>query len=524
MELLSAARMREIEGEAIASGAVSGLELMERAAQGLVDATPAQAGRAAVLCGPGNNGGDGYAAARLLADRGARVEVFEMTAAPATPDAVENRRRWVAGGGVARPLAEAAAAFRLDAPHGAPLSPDGPQLCIDALFGTGLTRPLRGEAAALAEALSSRIPGERPVMLACDIPSGLCADSGRALGGIAMPADLTVTFHAAKLGHHLDEGPERCGALIVHDIGLASPSPPDPQHVRLADGGSFPGAVFAKHRGGHKYEHGHALILSGGVGKGGAARLAARAALRVGAGLVTLGCPPAATLENAIHLNAVMLTRIGDAEALRERLEDPRINALALGMGLGATGEAGARTRALTLAALDARRAAVLDADALTVFREAPGALFDRLHPACVLTPHMGEFARLFPDLADRLREPPLEGPAFSRLDAAAAASRRAGCTVLLKGPDTVIATGPGSLRSVHSANYDRAVPWLATAGAGDVLAGIVAGLLARGFAPHMAAAEGAWLHAEAARAFGPGLIAEDIPDAIPQVLRAVGA
>jgi ADP-dependent NAD(P)H-hydrate dehydratase / NAD(P)H-hydrate epimerase len=271
---------------------------------------------------------------------------------------------------------------------------------------------------------------------------------------------------------------------------------------------------LSKSSDGHKYGHGHALVLAGGPGRGGAARLAARGALRIGAGLVTLGCPPGALPENAARLDAIMLRPVAGPDGLATLLEDTRIAALCLGPGLGRD-----RARALVPAALAAGRATVLDADALTAFADDPAALFARLHDRCVLTPHGGEFARLFPDLAARLAEPATTGPAFSKLDAARLAAARAGCTVLFKGPDTVIAH-PGGRAAINAAHYDRAAPWLATAGSGDVLAGFIAGLLARGFGPMDAAETAAWLHVEAARAFGPGLIAEDLPEALPGVLR----
>ncbi|MGR3717279.1 MAG: NAD(P)H-hydrate dehydratase, partial [Thermohalobaculum sp.] len=273
-----------------------------------------------------------------------------------------------------------------------------------------------------------------------------------------------------------------------------------------------------KDNAGHKYAHGHALILSGGVGKGGAARLAARGALRVGAGLVTVGPPPAAIIENAAQLDAIMLRPVADADALAEILKDERVGALCLGPGLGV----GARTLELVAAALAAKRGTVLDADALTSFAEDPPKLFALLHETCVLTPHLGEFARLFPDLAAKLSEAPTKGPAYSKVDAAREAAARAGCVVLLKGPDTVIAD-PQGRAAINSAHYERAAPWLATAGSGDVLAGMITGLLARGIAPMAAAETAAWLHVEAARKFGPGLIAEDLPEMIPAVFREIG-
>ena len=249
------------------------------------------------------------------------------------------------------------------------------------------------------------------------------------------------------------------------------------------------------------------------MGRSGAARLAARAALRVGAGLVTVGAPGSAMMECACQLTAIMLRKTEDAEALATALEDTRINAICIGPGLGLD-----RARDLVPIALAAARRTVLDADALTAYTEDPAALFAMLHPEVVLSPHGGEFARLFPDLPHRLSEPATKGPAYSKLDATRAAAERAGCTVLFKGPDTVIAS-PDGRAAIHAAAYDRAAPWLATAGSGDVLAGLITGLMARGQTPQAAAEAAAWLHTEAAIAFGPGLIAEDLPDILPDVI-----
>ncbi len=271
---------------------------------------------------------------------------------------------------------------------------------------------------------------------------------------------------------------------------------------------------------GHKYTHGHALILSGGVGKGGAARLAARGALRIGAGVVTVGCPPGALQENAGALDAVMVRALKGADGLAEALQDARINALCLGPGLGVK-----RAAELVGVALgDGRvepRPMVLDADALTAMAGDAG-LFGALHENCVLTPHAGEFARLFPDIAEKLNTPATKGPAYSKVDATREAAARAGCVVLFKGADTVIAD-PGGRCSINSAHYERSAPWLATAGSGDGLAGFIAGLLARGFGPMQAAETGAWLHVECALEFGPGLIAEDLADMLPAVFRRLG-
>ena len=517
-ELLSAAQMRSIEEAEIAAGRVTGRDLMERAGRGVVDAVFAQwpelaAGpfRAVVLCGPGNNGGDGFVVARLLKQWGWAVEVFLYGDADRlTPDARRNYERWV-GMGAVRPFPQE----RPDAWSA--------RLIVDAMFGTGLTRPLPDDimAAILGCLPEGDLKEEKdpPHVVCVDLPTGLSADTG-ALLPAAVCADLTVTFHAIKLGHVLGRGPEFCGRLALVDLGIgAQPDrglvgrSPD-SVVRLID--SVP--PLGKRGGGHKFGYGHALILSGGPGKGGAARMAARGALRIGAGLVSLGVPPAALQENAARLDAVMLRSVKDADALSAWLhEDARINALCIGPSFGT----GPRHGAWVGAVLDARRPTVLDADALTLVAQ-DAVLFGKLHEGCVLTPHGGEFARLFPDIAARLAAPATRGPAYSKVDATRDAARRAGCVVLFKGPDTVIADPQGHC-AVNSAHYGRAAPWLATAGSGDVLAGFITGLLARGSDPMKAAETAAWLHVECARNFGPGLIAEDIPETLPDILRALG-
>ncbi|WP_018000273.1 bifunctional ADP-dependent NAD(P)H-hydrate dehydratase/NAD(P)H-hydrate epimerase [Paracoccus sp. N5] len=518
-EILTTRQMRAVEDAAIGSGRVSGDALMERAGAAVVEAIlnrwpeyrehPARARhRAIVLCGPGNNGGDGFVVARLLAERGWQVRV-SLLGDPdhLPPDARRNYDRWREIGSVSPAPVDREPVWQAE-------------ILVDALFGIGLSRRLDSALCdlfdSICEALHNVFGGPRSPSLdrivAVDVPSGLCADSGRMLADDDLPiprSDLTVTFHRPKLGHLMEEGPEFCGALVVADIGLDAWQDRAGPCVRLA--GPLPGLLK---RAGHKYDHGHALVLGGGPGHGGAARLSARAALRVGAGLVTLACPPEALAENAARLDAVMLAPLADAAGLRALLRDTRLGALALGPGLGLE-----RARALVPEALASGRAAVLDADALTAFADRPEALFAALHPRALLTPHGGEFARLFPDLAARLAAPAEAGPAFSRLDAARLAAARAGCAVLLKGPDTVVAAPDGSA-CIAAALGPDAAPWLATAGAGDVLTGIVAGLLARGFAPLPAAGTGAWLHAEAARDFGPGLIAEDLPERLPAVLR----
>ncbi|MFO1176266.1 MAG: NAD(P)H-hydrate dehydratase [Paracoccaceae bacterium] len=550
-ELLTAAQMRAIEQAAIASGEVTGLELMERAGRGVVEAIfeewpelKAGSFRAVVLCGPGNNGGDGFVVARLLKDWGWEVEVFLYGDPEKLPaDARVSYERWRERGEV-RSLSE------FDAGSVSPLGTGDPVGCwiIDALFGTGLTRPLEGDAAKAASALSALGLGARPAVVAVDIPSGVCADSGRFLGA-AMPAEQTVTFHLPKLGHYLSDGGQGVSTIALKSIGLkARPAHPIRSTVLIPGTPNIYGAMLAKEwdaRGQiarHKYSHGHALILSGPPGHTGAARLAARGALRIGAGLVTIAAEPEAIAEHAAQLNAIMLREVGDGDGLRTILSDKRINALCLGPGLGLDGRAAGLVAAALgwhlpeglplIEATDAqvsawfrkhghRPACVLDADALTLLSRDP-ALFGMLHDGCVLTPHAGEFARLFPDIAEKLAAPATKGPAYSKVDATREAAKRAGCVVLYKGPDTVIADPEGRC-VINSAHYDRAAPWLATAGSGDVLAGFIAGLLARGFGPMQAAETAAWLHVECALTFGPGLIAEDLPEQLPAVFRKLG-
>lgn len=543
-ELLTAAQMRAIEHAAIDSGEVTGLELMERAGVGVVEAIlekwPAMAltsQKAVVLCGPGNNGGDGFVVARLLKERGWEVEVFLYGDEGKLPaDAKVNCDRWKEVG----KILPAQEINQLD-----PLEDRDIDVFIDALFGIGLNRCIDLQNTAIAAFMDYSVRWQLDHLagktIAIDIPSGVCSDSGKTLGA-SMVAALTVTFHAPKRGHYLTThsktlsgGAIMSGMLRVVDIGLSK------QHrLRLLDVAKkyLPVENHAtlwlakpqiymctKTNPGHKFFHGHSLILSGPSGKNGAARLAARGALRIGSGVVTVACPPDALAENAAQLNAIMVTPVADVTALAAVLQDTRINALCIGPALGLGDDKAALVaEALTVRPEDSpygSRRVVLDADALTLLtRDAD--LFGMLHENCVLTPHAGEFARLFPDIAAKLGEHAVKGPAYSKVDATRDAAKRAGCVVLYKGADTVIADASGRA-VINSAHYARATPWLATAGSGDVLAGFITGLLARGFNPMQAAQTGAWLHVECALKFGPGLIAEDIPEQLPKVFSDLG-
>lgn len=490
--LLSAAQMRMVETAAMARG-MAGAALMEAAGKGLADVAAkgwspqTLKGPVAVLCGPGNNGGDGFVAARLLAAAGWPVRVGLIGERSAL-------------GGDARLMAD------LYEGEIAPLSPailDGAGLIIDALFGTGLARPLEGAAAAVVEAANAH---PAPA-LAVDIPSGVDADTGAVLGA-AITAVRTVTFHRKKPGHVLFPGRALCGVVDVVDIGIDAKDMgavrPDAfeNHPRL-----WAAAFRRPSPTGHKYHRGAAYVASGPAARTGAARLAARGALRIGAGLVTVLSPRDALAENAAQLTAIMLAGAEDGRAISQCLQgkDQYRKACVIGPAAGV----GAATRDKTLAVLASGAGAVLDADALTSFADNRDVLFAALRPDDVLTPHEGEFARLFPDVD-------MTG---GKLAAARAAAKTAGAVVVLKGPDTVIASPQGA-----AAVNVNAPPELATAGSGDVLAGFFAGLMAQGMSGFAAACAGTWFHGACGQAVGLGLIAEDLPEAVPAVLRELYA
>ncbi len=503
-ELLNSAQMRAIEQAAIDSGEVTGLELMERAGRGVVKAIfeewPEMAKtchRAVVLCGPGNNGGDGFVVARLLKEWGWEVDVFLYSDAEnLPPDARINYDRWVNIGEV-KLLNNAD--FGLTAEQ-------IPDVIIDAVFGTGLTRKVEEPLATLLGALGTFRERFGVKCVSVDIPSGVCADSGRNLGAFCT-ADMIVTFDSAKIGHYLNRGALESGKLVISDIGLKAFSGTDVKLVKPVL------HTISKATHGHKYSHGHAFILSGPSTKTGAARLAARGALRIGAGLVTIGAAPTAMTEHAAQLNAIMLAEVqGDQDYEGNIASDERINAICVGPAFGVTMDRVDLLKAI----LKSKRATVLDADAITLISK-NSILLDIVHEKCILTPHGGEFARVFSDISKKLDATPQTGPAYSKVDAVREAAKRIGGVVLLKGADTVIAAVHGRC-SINSAHYERSAPWLATAGSGDVLAGFITGLLARGFSPMQAAETAAWLHVECALKFGAGLIAEDIPEQLPKI------
>lgn len=477
--LLSVAEMGRADTLTIAGG-TPGIDLMERAGAAVADAVLRRwRGRpVTVLCGPGNNGGDGFVAARLLREAGAEIRLGCLApVGELRRDAGIAAERW---GRAVEPLD--------------PALLDGTAVVVDALFGAGLTRPLDGIARTLVEAVNAR----RLDCVAVDVPSGVDGDSGAVLGA-APQAAVTVTFFRRKPGHLLLPGRRLCGVVEVADIGIPADVLDEirPQCRENAPG-LWRGALRWPSPVEHKYSRGHALIF-GGAELTGAARLAARAARRVGAGLVGIAAPRAAHAIYAADQPGTLTLVADDPASADALLDDVRRNAVLIGPGNGVC-EATARH---ALAALGRRRAAVLDADALTSFAASPDRLFAAIAGETVLTPHEGEFARLFHDLTG--------GGKLARARAAAARSR---AVVLLKGADTVIAAPDG--RAAINAN---APADLATAGSGDVLAGLIVGLLAQGLPAFEAAAAAAWLHGEAATAFGPGLIAEDLVDMLPRVL-----
>jgi hydroxyethylthiazole kinase-like uncharacterized protein yjeF len=477
--LLRVAQMEEADRLTVQAG-TPGIELMQNAGSAVAReiARRWSPRPTVVLCGPGNNGGDGFVVARVLAAAGWPVRLA---------------------------LAGSIEQLRGDARHHAllwqhPVEPleigvlENAALVVDALFGSGLRRPLSGEIPRILEAAAG-LP-----LVAVDVPSGLLGDSGESLG--AVPAAMTVTFTRKKPGHVLLPGRELCGETVVADIGTtAGLLERIPLETWENDPALWRGDLPQLRASGNKYSRGHALLW-GGYPTSGAARMAARAAARAGAGLTTIAVAPEALPIYAAALTSIMVRAAATPADLDELLADKRFNALLIGPGAGVD----AATRARALAMLATRRAVLLDADAISAFAQDRRTLFAAVGGPCVLTPHDGEFARLFAASGDKL--------ARSR-----AAARASGAVIVLKGADTVIAAPDG--RAVINSN---APATLATAGSGDVLGGMILGLLAQGMDAFAAAAAGVWLHGAAASDFGPGLLAEDLPDLLPGVLRRLTA
>jgi hydroxyethylthiazole kinase-like uncharacterized protein yjeF len=491
MEVLTTSEMERADRLTIAAG-TPGFSLMLSAGQAVAEAAMGlvEEGPILVVCGPGNNGGDGFVAAAELAAQGREVSVILMC----ERDALHGD------------AASAAKGWKYPVLPFTPQAIGKPALIIDALFGAGLSRAVTGEPHDVIAAINAN---GAPV-LAVDLPSGVNGTTA-AVMGIAVRATETVTFFRKKPAHLLLPGRLYCGRVRVADIGIA---PQVLDEIRPQAFENLPAIwqlQFPVPRiDGHKYARGHVLAVSGEMSATGAARMAARAALRAGAGLVTVASPRDALAVNAAALTAVMVRAVDTPVEFGELLADKRYNTCMIGPGAGV----GERTRDFVHTALSAHRHCVLDADALTSFASAPEQLFEQIRgtpaPEVVLTPHEGEFPRLFSDLSNK-------HPGRSKLERVRDAAARCGAVVLLKGPDTTVAAPDG--RATIASN---APPWLATAGAGDVLAGIIAGLLAQGVPAFEAASIGVWMHGEAGSEAGPGLIAEDLAETLPAVFRRI--
>ena len=489
IELLTNEEMAEADRRTIASG-TPGADLMEKAGAAVAHAVLRRhppGSRVAVVAGPGNNGGDGFVAARHLAAAGMRVRVCLI----GSPDRLKGD------------AARAAAAWNAEVAPSPNLS--GAAVIIDALFGAGLDRAITGAALAAVETMNS---AGCPIV-AVDLASGVNGTTGAVMGAVVRASE-SITFFRKKPGHLLLPGRIYCGPVRVAQIGikasvLAAIDPTTFENSPPLWRGLFPVPDIA----GHKYGRGHAVVVSGGASHTGAARLAAMATLRAGAGLVTIASPRDALIVNATAELAVMVRPVDDAPELEMLLADRRYNAVAIGPGAGV----GPATRELVLAVLGGDRAAVIDADGLTSFAQdgVRDALFAALaaNGRAVLTPHAGEFHRLFGGVSESADRPGGE----AKTELARAASRKSGAVVVFKGPDTVIAAPDG--RAAINAN---APPWLATAGTGDVLAGLIGGLLAQGMPPFEAACAAVWIHGEAADLAGTGMISEDLAPRVAQV------
>jgi ADP-dependent NAD(P)H-hydrate dehydratase / NAD(P)H-hydrate epimerase len=475
--LLTAAEMGQADRLTIERG-TSAVQLMANAGRAVANEIMKRwsARSTLVLCGPGNNGGDGFVVASILAQAGWPVRVAMLgTRDRMTGSARHHADQWR---GVIHPI-DLQLLEQTD-------------IVIDAVFGAGYHADRENPVAHVMKTINDR----KLEMVAIDIPTGVDSDTGQCHG--ASNAKLTVTFFRKKPGHVLLPGRAICGEIVVCDIGIDDSVLESIKPTVFENHSSnwiehFPRPKWSD----NKYDRGHTLIV-GGAAMTGAARLAAIAAARMGSGLVTIASPDSAFPIYAATMTSVLVKPFG--HTLQPLLSDERITACLVGPGAGVQGT----TQTQVLEVLAKERPTVLDADAISAFHESSDLLFNAIHGACVLTPHEGEFRRVFKFQEDRISR-------------AINAAKQAKAVVLLKGADTVVAAQDG--RVAISSN---APSTLATAGSGDVLSGILVGLLAQKMDPFLAACAATWIHAEAANHFGPGLIAEDLQSMLPSVLRSL--
>ena len=458
--LLSINEMSQADALAISAG-VPEPELMNNAGTAVANVIMARWSEqpVVVLCGPGKNGGDGYVVANKLNASGwrARAVAFDALCATALGDAT---------------------------------------MVVDAIFGAGLSRKIDGQAKLTLNAAADK----KLIIVAIDVPSGVIGDSGEDLG--AIPADVTVTFFRKKPGHLLLPGRKLCGETIVCDIGispnvLTSMKPSIFENHPLLWQSALPNTNDND----NKYKRGHALIY-GGYPLTGASRLAAHAAARIGVGLTTIAVPEIALSIYASGLMSIMIKPLQNRDSISTLLADRRFSGFLVGPGAGV----GEETKSIALQMLVTKKPLVIDADAITSFKDQPMLLFQSIAGPCVLTPHEGEFERIFAITGDKLKR-------------ARQAAKQSGAIVILKGSDTIIANPDG--RAVINSNAPAS---LATAGSGDVLSGMILGLLSQGMEPFLASCAAVWMHGAAAKLFGIGLVADDLPGLLPRVRSSIEA
>jgi len=475
--LYRAAQVRELDRTAIETFSIPGLTLMERAGSAaysmLCKGWP-EVQIITVICGVGNNGGDGYVLARLALQAGKIVHLLQLgDVSKIKGDALTNYERFIEVGGEVQPFETLA---------------EGSDVIVDGIFGTGLEREVTGEWRQAIEAINA---SASPV-LALDIPSGLHSDSGQVLG-VAVKADATISFIGLKRGEFTGAGPEQCGQVLFDDLDVPEAVYATEQPTtKRAEWSMLKGLLGRRARDAHKGDFGHVLVIGGDHGFSGAARMTGEAALRTGAGLVSIATRP----EHAALLNTVrpelMCHGVADARALAPLLQ--RATVIAIGPGLGQT----AWGRALFNAALETKLPMIVDADALNQLASEPAQ-----RDNWILTPHPGEAARLLGISSADVQS--------DRFQSAQTLQEQYGGVIVLKGVGTLITAGTKEPTAVCTAGN----PGMATGGMGDLLTGIIAGMVAQGLSLSDAASAGVCLHAaaadRAAQAGERGLLANDL-------------